>query len=845
MKEFLVAIGFAADRAGEAEAKKALDTIEDSINKIDEADRKRTKNERKESKKRADETKKGTTELQDALKKQVRAATTQGLLIAEALGKIGERVAQAVAQTIKQYDRLYFASKETGASAKKLGAIGYAFEQIGGSADEAMSAVQSIAKAIRNNPATVPWLQKTLGIDSTDPTEVLKQLPQALAKAYKILGSQDAAASSILGVSSETLTKMRANPEKFAEALAEYANTAKQLGVDADDLAEKSNKLMTSYTSFANTIETLFQKIASESGGISDALKSLNDWIIAHHQEIEDAINNIGSAARGAAEFFASLAEKLKPVYDGFDEIAKRLTGQSGLQVLLEAFAASLTLKVLGPIRSLVGLMTTLGSMKAPAWLIGLLGLGLGAEAIAKYGPDVAKKARKPKPGEPGWWLGIDPTESREDRLKRLNGEDWNRGKSEARREAERMRNFAAPRGGRDRGETERERSLDDFLGGPGGAGRDAKVQKQSFRPGGKTWRDYLVPASWSSGSPDESRRKDIDLGQDTRNWLQGILQSWLPSLASALGMPGSSIGGGGSASSGSAAADPSGSSASGGEDSSGRDVPAGGSMPKGPLPKGKQDVARAVAEEFRKAGMSENAIAGALQNAHDESAFNPSSRHFDQPRYRGTEAGYAHGLFQMGGAEWNRYAGWLKKNYPGGDWKDPRLQARYMAWNLRTNYASTWKKLQASRSPGEAAGHFVTEYERPAERHRRARVRKYARGVPDVEHFTGKMPPPKDETAKESVKDRVKTVVPTITAMFNPDTMQKIADMTRQISNPAPLGGSYRTTNVYNNQSISMATNAHFEGGQPDPYRTVASLEEMNKRRYADIMRSMQGATS
>jgi TP901 family phage tail tape measure protein len=40
---------------------------------------------------------------------------------------------------------------------------------------------------------------------------------------------------------------------------------------------------------------------------------------------------------------------------------------------------------------------------------------------IAKYGPDVVAKSRKPKRGEPGWWIGIDPTESREDRLDRLN----------------------------------------------------------------------------------------------------------------------------------------------------------------------------------------------------------------------------------------------------------------------------------------------------------------------------------------------------------------------------------------------------------------------------------------
>ena len=35
--------------------------------------------------------------------------------------------------------------------------------------------------------------------------------------------------------------------------------------------------------------------------------------------------------------------------------------------------------------------------------------------------------------------------------------------------------------------------------------------------------------------------------------------------------------------------------------------------------------------------------------NIKHESGFNPSSRHFDQPRFRGTEAENAHGLFQTG----------------------------------------------------------------------------------------------------------------------------------------------------------------------------------------------------
>lgn len=67
-------------------------------------------------------------------------------------------------------------------------------------------------------------------------------------------------------------------------------------------------------------------------------------------------------------------------------------------------------------IATTVPFLTTLGAFVAGgAMVVG------GAAAIAEFGPGVAEKARKPKKGEPAWWLGIDATESRQDRLNRLN----------------------------------------------------------------------------------------------------------------------------------------------------------------------------------------------------------------------------------------------------------------------------------------------------------------------------------------------------------------------------------------------------------------------------------------
>ena len=171
------------------------------------------------------------------------------------------------------------------------------------------------------------------------------------------------------------------------------------------------------------------------------------------------------------------------------------------------------------------------------------------------------------------------------------------------------------------------------------------------------------------------------------------------------------------------------------------REVPPGsGPKPTG-LSKNKRDVARIVAEEWRRAGMSENGLAGLMANIGEESNFNPTLRHPDQPRWGG-EAHYAHGLYQEGGAEWNRYADWLKKNYPGADWRDPRLQSRFAAENLKKNYPKVWSGMRDAKDRVSAGELYAGGYLKPRADYLASRKAKFRRnGIPSVEHYTGAPP--------------------------------------------------------------------------------------------------------
>jgi hypothetical protein len=138
--------------------------------------------------------------------------------------------------------------------------------------------------------------------------------------------------------------------------------------------------------------------------------------------------------------------------------------------------------------------------------------------------------------------------------------------------------------------------------------------------------------------------------------------------------------------------------------------------------------------EEWRAAGMSDAGIAGVLANIKSESNFNPNLRHEDQPRFQG-EARYAHGHYQMGGEEWNKYDAWLKKNYPKEDWKDPRLQDRFAAQHIKEAYPKVWEKMLKGTKE-EAAQAFVKGYEKPAARYLETRLNQYGKGVPSVDHY-------------------------------------------------------------------------------------------------------------
>src|SRR5215831_9697215 len=166
--------------------------------------------------------------------------------------------------------------------------------------------------------------------------------------------------------------------------------------------------------------------------------------------------------------------------------------------------------------------------------------------------------------------------------------------------------------------------------------------------------------------------------------------------------------------------------------------VPSAGRT-EAPYSGNKQAVAQGVASELRAQGFSEPAIAGILYNVGQESSFDPTLRHPDQPAFGG-EAHYAHGLFQEGGGEWNTFASDPAR---AAAWQDPTQQTRYIAGRLKgdigdKSYANVYIALQNAKTPEEAAKIFARGYLKPADRYLASRFRDIDRGIPGVGFYTG-----------------------------------------------------------------------------------------------------------
>jgi hypothetical protein len=389
LSSFLIAIGF-DDASATAVVSKTKKTMADYERAVVEAE-KRVEDARWEGAKTVDEIAKLTREAnvkearaalaaaqekekaekETAQKRQERNKEFMAGMsrLALAATAAATAISYAVNRVTQAFDNLGFVSARTGASVQSLNSLGYAFKQVGGSSQQAVSAVEKFAQALRTNDGLKSYV-KGLGVDTTkDMADQLLDTVDALSKHEYQVGSREAG---MLGISEEDYKLLTQYAAKVKEYRAEYDATTKSLGVNSKEAADASMAFQRTLTRLQATVSALGDKLmVSLAPALEAIVKRFQEWISANPGKVEHIMRGISDAVVWLAEklgamvtWFAgnegdafmkrwdAFADRVKAIASAFETIfgvLKKISGVTHLSTILGAYDKTIGGILAGP----------------------------------------------------------------------------------------------------------------------------------------------------------------------------------------------------------------------------------------------------------------------------------------------------------------------------------------------------------------------------------------------------------------------------------------------------------------------------------------------------------------
>lgn len=313
-------------------------------------------------------------------KNSVATATKGAVALGLSLTAAATAVSAAVTKIAAGFDEMFFMSQRAGASVQNIKGLSYAVSQLGGSYQGALASIESFAQKMRSNPG-YESLVKSLGVATREngrlreTTAIVQDLAKALSKKPQYVALQYLEA---LGIDERTYNAIRSGD--LTRFMDEYAAKARALGVDQKQAADIGNQLTQAWRSLGATAELIGAKLEQTLGrSLASFVKDVDDFLIRNADKIVTFFDEAGKAAAWLAAAFQKLVQALTPAWEAFDKIAQSLTGQSGLQVALEAFAVWL---VGSWLLRILGAFTAIGA----GWGAMLLKLGINPLTLGAAG---------------------------------------------------------------------------------------------------------------------------------------------------------------------------------------------------------------------------------------------------------------------------------------------------------------------------------------------------------------------------------------------------------------------------------------------------------------------------
>lgn len=219
-----------------------------------------------------------------------------------------------------EMEKLYFASKKSGASATNLKALSNTLENFGVSADEAMGSVQSLARWMRNTPGSEEFL-KGIGVEARDANGELRDTTDIMAELGGKLKAQPyymaKEYAGLFGISEDTLRAMR-NGEFEAEL-------EKQRRLLKDAGYEKATEDAHKFDMKLRELETRIKAIGVQIGTalldtLGPGMERTAQWFEENGDQVRETVTAISNAivtiGNIAGPILGKIAEGWKNIYN-------------------------------------------------------------------------------------------------------------------------------------------------------------------------------------------------------------------------------------------------------------------------------------------------------------------------------------------------------------------------------------------------------------------------------------------------------------------------------------------------------------------------------------------------
>lgn len=324
----------------------------------------------------------------------VGSATNAVVALGAAAAAASAAVSAAVIKISRSFDGLYWQAQRTQTTVSQIKAISYAVSQLGGSADEAGSSIESFGKNLKWNPGFEGFL-KQIGVVTRsngqlrDSVALMKDFASVLKGKSR---AEQMGLAAFAGIDLKTLEALQSG--ELAKRMAEHSATLKRLGVDEDDAARKANALQTALGKLNDTLSGIGTLLLDRFGpSLTQFFEKLNAFIVDNSDKIVAFFEKLGRVAGELYAVFEKLIEVVGPLWQKFDNLAQSIAGVDGLTA---AFVGLIGLKVAAWFLGVAASIKAVGTAAGVALLGGALGkflalFGIGAAGAIAAGSETQK----------------------------------------------------------------------------------------------------------------------------------------------------------------------------------------------------------------------------------------------------------------------------------------------------------------------------------------------------------------------------------------------------------------------------------------------------------------------